>query len=134
MFAASPITGKTLIGLQPWFGLNPLLGEDARITGPLAAVWYLIFIIPLFLFTPDSSKGLPLSHAIKIGLNELKGTLHELKNRSALLRFLMARMIYQDGINGLLALGGDGYLWHSIISRGNCRLLLCGKNGCPYRL
>lgn len=106
LLAANPSTGKTLIGLQPLFGLDPLLGEDARITGPFAALWYFIFIIPLFLFTPDSSKGLPLTQAISTGLQELKGTIRELKARGSLLRFLIARMIYQDGVNGLLALGG----------------------------
>jgi len=106
LLAASPTTGKTLIGIQPLFGLDPLRGEDARITGPLAALWYFIFVLPLFLFTPDSSKGLPLGSAISAGLKELKHTLGELKTRAAILRFLIARMIYQDGINGLLALGG----------------------------
>lgn len=106
LLAGSPTTGKTLIGLQPLFGLDPLQGEDARITGPLAALWYFIFVLPLFLFTPDSSKGLPLINAIAAGLKELKNTLGELKSRAAILRFLIARMIYQDGINGLLALGG----------------------------
>lgn len=106
LFAASPETGKTLIGLQPLFNLNPLLGEDARITGPLAALWYFIFILPLFLFTPDSKKGVTLKYAIVKGLNELKNTIGELRTRMAMLRFLIARMIYQDGVNGLLALGG----------------------------
>ena len=106
LMAGSPTTGKTLIGLQPLFGLDPLLGEDARVTAPLAAIWYFIFIIPMFLFTPDSSEGLPLTQAIKVGFKELAGTLSELKVRTAMLRFLIARMIYQDGVNGLLALGG----------------------------
>ncbi len=106
LLAGSPTTGKTLIGLMPLFGLDPALGEDARITGPLAAVWYLIFIIPMFLFTPDTKSGLSLTNAVKTGLSELAGTLKELKQRSAMLKFLAARMLYQDGVNGLLALGG----------------------------
>ncbi len=106
LLAGSPTTGKTLIGLDPLFDLNPGLGEDARITGPLSALWYFIFIIPLFLFTPDSSKGVPLKQAISTGLTELKNTLGELRVRVSLSRFLIARMIYQDGVNGLLALGG----------------------------
>lgn len=106
LLAGNPATGKTLIGLTPLFGLDPLLGEDARITGPLAACWYLIFILPMFLFTPDTRSGLALGAAIKTGLHELMGTLKELKHRTAILKFLTARMLYQDGINGLLALGG----------------------------
>ena len=45
LLAASPDSGKTLIGLPPLFGLDPALGEDARATGPLAAIWYLLFRI-----------------------------------------------------------------------------------------
>src|SRR5690606_14039364 len=37
---------------------------------------------------------------------ELKSTLYELKNRAGMLRFFIARMVFQDGVNGLLALGG----------------------------
>jgi len=106
LLAGSPTTGKTLIGLTPLFGLDQTMGEDARITGPLAAVWYLVFIIPMFLFTPDTKSGLSLTNAVKTGLHELVGTLKELKQRSAILKFLVARMLYQDGVNGLLALGG----------------------------
>jgi UMF1 family MFS transporter len=106
LLAGSPTTGKTLIGLTPLLGLDPALGEDARITGPLAACWYFIFIIPMFLFTPDTRSGLSLSAAVKTGLHELASTLKELKHRTAILKFLAARMLYQDGVNGLLALGG----------------------------
>lgn len=104
--AASPQTGKTLIGVDPLFGLDPVKGEDARATGPLAAFWYLVFILPMFFFTPDSSKGLPVGKAVRAGLVELRATVLEARRRGGILRFLIARMIYQDGVNALLALGG----------------------------
>lgn len=47
-----------------------------------------------------------MGRAISGGLAELKNTLGELKERSGILRFLIARMLYQDGVNGLLILGG----------------------------
>lgn len=106
LLAASPETGRTMIGLPALFGLDPLKGEDARITGPLAALWYLIFILPMFLFTPDGSRGLPATKAVRAGLTELKATLKEARRRGGIFRFLLARMIYQDGVNALLALGG----------------------------
>lgn len=105
--AASPETGRTILGAVPLFGLDPVQGEDARITGPLAAVWYFIFILPMFLFTPDQTKGgLPFGTAVRAGLDELKTTLREARHRGGIVRFLVARMIYQDGVNALLALGG----------------------------
>ncbi len=106
LLAANPETGLTLIGIPPLFGLDPVLGEDARITGPIAAIWYFFFILPMFLFTPDAKKGLPLAAAVRSGLTELRSTLGELRRRRGITRFLIARMLYQDGVNGLLILGG----------------------------
>ncbi|MDX8465570.1 MFS transporter [Mesorhizobium sp. VK23B] len=104
--AGSPETGKTIIGLDPMFGLDPKLGEDARITGPLSAGWYFLFILPMFFFTPDASKGIPIGPAVREGLSELKTTLGEARKRIGIFRFLIARMIYQDGVNALLTQGG----------------------------
>ena len=106
LLAANPKTGLTLVGITPLFGLDPASGQDARIAGPFAALWYLIFILPMFLLTPDAKKGLPFGAAIRSGLRELKTTLGELRHRPSLLRFLIARMLYQDGVNGVLILGG----------------------------
>lgn len=104
--AGSPETGKTIIGIDPLFGLDPKLGEDARFTGPLSAGWYFLFILPMFFFTPDAIKGIAIGPAVREGLSELKSTLTEVRQRKGIFRFLVARMIYQDGVNALLALGG----------------------------
>lgn len=106
LLAGSPTTGRTLIGLDPLFGLDPRVGEDARVTGPFSAIWYLIFILPMFLFTPDTATSMPIGRAVRTGLSELKSTLGELRRRTGIVKFLVARMIYQDGVNGLLILGG----------------------------
>jgi UMF1 family MFS transporter len=104
--AASPETGKTLIGVDPLFGLDPAKGEDARVTGPLSALWYLVFVLPLLLFTPDAKKIMPLGDAVRAGIGDLATTFREARQRIGILRFLIARMIYQEGVNALLALGG----------------------------
>ncbi|MEJ6783676.1 MFS transporter [Aminobacter sp. Piv2-1] len=104
--AGSPDTGKTIIGADPLFGIDSRLGEDARATGPISALWYFIFILPMFLFTPDSGKGMAIGPAVREGLAELKSTLGEVRKRSGIFRFLIARMVYQDGVNALLGLGG----------------------------
>lgn len=104
--AATPGAGTTLIGIKPFWGLDPVTGEDARITGPLSALWYFVFVLPMFFFTPDAPKASRLVPAIRLGLSELKATLYEVRQRFGIMRFLIARMIYQDGVNALLALGG----------------------------
>ena len=62
--AGSPETGKTMLGWQPILGLDPAAGEGDRATGPLSALWYLVFVLPMFLFTPDSARGLPIGKAV----------------------------------------------------------------------
>lgn len=106
LLAGLPETGKTIIGADPLFGLDPTLGEDARATGPLSALWYLVFILPMFFYTPDSKPGIAIGPAVRAGLSELRATISEIRERSGILRFLVARMLYQDGVNALLALGG----------------------------
>ncbi|MCM2293315.1 MFS transporter [Allorhizobium sp. BGMRC 0089] len=104
--AANPETGKTLLGLPPLFGLDPKTGEDARITGPIAAIWYFLFILPMFLFTPDHPKGERLAKAVRAGIADLAASLGDVRRRPGIVRFLLARMVYQDGVNGVLILGG----------------------------
>jgi MFS transporter, UMF1 family len=105
--AGSPETGKTIIGIAPLFGIDPAQGEDARAAGPISAMWYLVFILPMFLFTPDVRKpDLAMGAAVREGLAELKATFAEVRQRPSIFRFLISRMVYQDGVNALLALGG----------------------------
>lgn len=104
--AGSLDTGKTLFGLDPLFGLDASLGEDARATGPISALWYFVFIVPMFLFTPDVRSKLGLGIAVKRGLLELVSTIKEVRQRADIFKFLIARMLYQDGVAALLVLGG----------------------------
>ena len=50
LMAPIPGSEKTLIGLEPIFGLDPAYGEGARATGPMSAIWYVVFMIPFFLW------------------------------------------------------------------------------------
>ncbi len=91
----------------PPFGLDPKAAEDVRISGPLVGLWLAVFSLPLFLFTPDrQSAGLPAAEAVRLGLAQLKRTFANLKRYRAIGRFLIARMIYTDGLNTLFAFGG----------------------------
>jgi UMF1 family MFS transporter len=104
--AASPETGRTLLGFKPLFGLDPAMHEGDRITGPLTALWFIVFVTPLFLFTPDYPAKWPLRQALREGLRELKQTIGELPRRRSLATFLLANMIYADGLVSLFAFGG----------------------------
>lgn len=105
--AANPQTGKTLLGHLPLFGLDPALREGDRVTGPLTALWFVIFVLPMFVLTPDARPtGVPLRDAARGGFARLKATIRDLPRQGSLGRFLLANMIYQDGLVALFAFGG----------------------------
>ena len=104
--AASPETGRTLLGFAPLFGLDPATGAGARATGPLSALWFVVFVLPMFLFTPDSHHGGKAAETIGVGLARLADTARDLKAVPSLGRFLLANMIYTDGLVALFAFGG----------------------------
>ena len=104
--AASPETGRTLFGFKPLFGLDPFAHQGDRISGPLTAIWFIVFVLPMFLLTPDYPARHPLRVALREGLAELKQTLIELPKHRSLALFLLANMIYTDGLVSLFAFGG----------------------------
>jgi UMF1 family MFS transporter len=104
--AASPETGRTLFGLKPLFGLDPVSHQGDRITGPLTGIWFIIFALPMFLLTPDYPAKRPVSEALREGLVELRQTLGELPKQKSMAAFLLANMIYTDGLVSLFAFGG----------------------------
>jgi MFS transporter, UMF1 family len=104
--AASPDTGRTLFGFKPLFGLDPVSHQGDRITGPLTSIWFIIFALPMFLLTPDYPAKRPLRDALREGLAELRQTLGELPKRKSMAAFLLANMIYTDGLVSLFAFGG----------------------------
>jgi len=116
--AASPDTGLTLFGFTPLFGLDPVTHEGDRITGPLTGIWFVIFVLPMFLLTPDYPARRPLRPALREGLTGLRQTLGELPKQKSMATFLLANMIYTDGLVSLFAFGGiyaaGTFGWHTI--------------------
>src|ERR1700736_5712200 len=104
--AASPETGRTLFGFTPLFGLDPVTHQGDRITGPLTGIWFIIFVLPMFLLTPDYPARRRAGEALREGLTDLRQTLRELPKQKSLAAFLLANMIYTDGLVSLFAFGG----------------------------
>ena len=104
--AANPETGHTLFGFTPLFGLDPVTHQGDRITGPLTAIWFIVFATPMFVFTPDYRARRPIREALREGMIELKQTLRELPKQKSITAFLLANMIYTDGLVSLFAFGG----------------------------
>ena len=116
--AASPDTGRTLFGFVPLFGLDPVTHEGDRITGPLTAVWFIVFVLPMFLLTPDYPAKRRMGEALREGLMDLRQTLGGLRKHKSMAAFLLANMIYTDGLVSLFAFGGiyaaGTFDWHTI--------------------
>src|ERR1700753_1768571 len=104
--AASPETGRTLFGFTPLFGLDPVTHQGDRITGPLTGIWFIIFVLPMFLLTPDYPARHAINIALREGLAELRETLRGLRKHKSIAAFLLANMIYTDGLVSLFAFGG----------------------------
>jgi len=90
--------------------LLPLPRDDAqhvRATFVLVACWYGLFALPLFFFTPDApSRGKRIGPAIRDGLAQLADTLRKVRDYAVIVRFLIARMIFIDGLATIFAFGG----------------------------
>ncbi|WP_457089188.1 MFS transporter [Microvirga sp. P5_D2] len=105
--AGDGASGKTFFGFEPLFGLDPAQREGDRITGPFSAVWFLVFVMPLFLFTPDIARStVSLKSAVAQSFTQVRGTLRDARRHQGVLRFLIANMVYQDALVALFAFGG----------------------------
>ncbi|GGE99758.1 MFS transporter [Stappia taiwanensis] len=128
LMAANPETGKTLLGLDPILGLDPATRAGDRASGPFSALWYLIFVLPLFLFVPDvPRRAVSLKAAIRQGLANLGETARGARADRNVFLFLVANMVYKDGLVALFAFGGiyaAGVLGWSTIEIGSFGILL----------
>lgn len=127
---ASVLLLLALIGaanLSPWVQAQP--GGIGALSGPIVAVWLSLFIIPFFLFMPDRLGSLsswrkgaaetftppnfklwgppPIINYLWSGpINAAMFVIQKFRESPNVMKFLLARMIYADGIAVLLTLGG----------------------------
>jgi MFS transporter, UMF1 family len=98
----------TFAGLDPgaMFGIDAKAYEGERLTGPLTALWFLVFLLPMLLFTPDMPKGKPFVQAVRGGMSGLMQNLKGLRQTPDLMTFLIANVLYQDALGALFGFGG----------------------------
>ena len=91
----------------PPFGLDISQAEPVRATSLLVAVWFFIFSLPLFFFVREPpASGVPVGLAIRQGLKQLGVSLRNIRNHANIFRYLIAAMIYSDGVHTVFTLGG----------------------------
>lgn len=86
---------------QAGFGAENLF--NVRLSFPIAALFFLVFSLPLFFKVPDLQRraSLKLNFA-KIGLERVRTTFREFKQYINVGRFLLAYFMYIDGVNTII--------------------------------
>lgn len=79
-------------------------GFNFRATNILVAVWVLAFSVPMFLFVKDSQ---PKSAKVDIrgAFRELRHTFIEVRRYREIVKFLVARLVYNDGLVTVFVFG-----------------------------
>jgi len=91
----------------PAFGFSVENGENFRAINILCGLWLAIFSIPTFIWVKDSAIREKMSFKIiKDSYSELAITFREIKKYKEVFKFLIARLLYNDGLITIFAFGG----------------------------
>lgn len=106
-FALPGLVDWGFVPSAPLFGLDREAFQTERVSGPITALWLIVFTLPLLLFTPDrASSGLPLRSAVGKGIQRVVRTLRDVTHYRNVATYLVARMFYNDGKTAILTFGG----------------------------
>lgn len=107
LFAENGDTGRTLIGLEPAFGLlDAETLQGTRFVGPFTAIWFILFMIPFFLWVKEPKRVNYVSQSVGASLLGLWISIKSLRYRNSLAAYLGSAMFYRDALNGLFGFGG----------------------------
>ena len=89
----------------PWFGMTTEAGWNVRATNLLVAGWFVLFALPLFLFVPERRTHAPRI-SVKASFAQLGETARKLRRYVELVKFLVARLFFNDGLVTVFSFGG----------------------------
>ncbi|MEZ5713874.1 MAG: MFS transporter [Paracoccaceae bacterium] len=98
--------GLTMARIPPILGLDPATGADTRAVAPLTAIWYVVFMVPFFLWVRGVDDAEHQRYKVGKALGDLGRTLRGLPKHPSLLAYLTSSMIYRDALNGVYTFGG----------------------------
>ena len=91
----------------PPFGLDTDAAEHVRVTALVVVAWWILFGWPYYLWVPDPpGEAKRVGDAVRSGLVSLYTTLRNLRQHRNTAMFLLARMLYADGLATLFQFGG----------------------------
>jgi UMF1 family MFS transporter len=89
-----------------WFGLSTDDFQNFRATPVLVAIWFGLFSIPMFLWVKDPpTESKPAGKLLRAATRQLRDTAREIGRFRQIVRLLVARMLYNDGIVTVFAFG-----------------------------
>lgn len=91
----------------PWFGLVKEAGQNIRATNLLVAGWFTLFSLPIFLWVKEDKSRISPSEVpiARAAWSQLVETFRHVRQYRQVVRFLIARMIYNDGLVTIFAFG-----------------------------
>ena len=91
----------------PAFGFSTVDGENIRATNLLVALWFAVFSIPTFMWLKDRKVEEKISkQLIKSSYGRIRTTFREIRKYKQISRFLIARILYNDGLITIFSFGG----------------------------
>lgn len=91
----------------PLFPVSEDASQNVRMTAPLVAAWYGLFMLPLLLWAHDVPRtGLNVKQSMAAGLKQLRGVVAMARGHKNLALYLCGSALYRDGLNTLFAMGG----------------------------
>jgi UMF1 family MFS transporter len=91
----------------PWFGFTKEGGENVRATNLLVAAWFVVFTLPLLLWVDeDKSRVSRGGRVVADAFVQLRRTFADVRKHRHTVRFLLARLLYNDGLVTIWAFGG----------------------------
>jgi UMF1 family MFS transporter len=91
----------------PWLGFAKEGGENIRATNLLVALWFLVFSVPTFaILHEDKSKVSQGGQVVRDAYRQLRDTFVEIRRYRQIVRLLIARLFYNDGLITVFAFGG----------------------------
>jgi len=96
-----------MIERPDWFGLSSMNNLPVRTTFLVVALWWGLFSIPTFLWLPERARARELPPGVgyvRMGFRSLLATLRKINQHRELVKFLIAFLIYNDGVQTVIVM------------------------------
>ena len=91
----------------PWFGISKEAGAHIRATNLLVAAWFAVFSVPIFLWVEEKRpRASRVRGVLSSSYRQLVRTFREARQYREILKLLVARLVYNDGLITIFAFGG----------------------------